>query len=85
MHQIPTTIRSNTTAPKFSRDTYNITSIAFTGSRPTKCYRILKASVLHTMLKLITTSEYRYQHERATSAAELSPPLQALLQVLAAV
>ena len=34
LHQIPTTIRSNTTAPKFSRDTCSITYIAFTGSRP---------------------------------------------------
>ena len=76
-----TTIRSNTKAPKFSIDTCNITSTTFTGSRPTECYRLFKASALHTSLKLITTSEYRFQHERATSATELSPPLQALLQV----
>ena len=35
--------------------------------------------------KLITSAEYRYQNERAASAAELSPPLQALLQVLDAI
>ena len=63
LHQIPTTIKSNTTVPKFSRDTYIITSAAFAGHKPTKCYRILKASVvLHTILKLITKSEYRLQH-----------------------
>jgi hypothetical protein len=82
---MPTTIKSNTKAPRLSRDTCSITSSAFTGHRPTKCYRIFKASALHTTLKLITSSEYRYQHERATSAAELSPTLQALLQGLDAV
>jgi hypothetical protein len=41
--------------------------------------------VLHTVHKLITATEYRYQHERATSASELSPPLQALLQTIDAI
>ena len=85
LQQMPTTIGSNTKAPKLSRDTFSITNTTFTGHTPTECYRFFKASALHTTLKLITTSEYIYQHERPTSAAELSPPLQALLQVLNAV
>ena len=86
MQQIPTTImRSNTEAPELSRDTCSITSLAFTGQRPTECRRIFNASALYTAHKLITSAEYRYQHERSASAAELSPPLQSLLQVLDAV
>jgi hypothetical protein len=71
LHQIPTTIRSNTIDPKPSRDTCSITSTAFAGNRPAECHRIFKASVIHTALKLITASEYRFQYERATSVAEL--------------
>ncbi len=82
---MPTTIRSNIEAPKLSRDLCCITSLAFTGQRPTECYRIFKASALYTTYKLITAAEYRYHHERAASAAELSTPLQALLQILDAV
>jgi len=85
LQQMPTTIKSNTQAPKLSRDIWCITSLAFTGQRPTECYRIFKASALYTAYKLITTAGYRYQHERAARAAELLPPLQALLQVLDAV
>ena len=44
-----------------------------------------RASTFYTALKLITATEYRYQYERAASAAELSPPMQALLQVLNAI
>ena len=58
LQQMPTTLRSNTKAPKFSRDTCNITSTVFTGHKPTECYRIFKASALYTVLKLITASEY---------------------------
>ena len=85
VQQMPTTIRSNTEAPKLSRDTCSITSPVFTGRRPTECYRIFKVSALYTALKIITASKYRSQHERAVLAAELSHPLQALLQVLDAV
>ena len=46
------------------------------------CYKSFKASALYTTHKLITATEYRYPLERLSSAAELSPPLQALLQVL---
>jgi hypothetical protein len=74
LHQILTTIRSTMIDPKLSIDTCSITSTAFTGSIPTKCHKVFKASILHTVLKLITASEYRFQHERATSAAELFPP-----------
>ena len=52
------------------------------GLCPTECYIIFRASALHTTLKLITAAKYRYQHERAASGPELSPPLQALLHVL---
>jgi len=79
LQQMPTTIRSNTEAPKLFRDTCSITNPTFNGHKPTECYRIFKASALHATLKLIASSEYRCQHERTTSAAELSPPLQALL------
>jgi len=72
---MPTTIISNIEALKLSGDICCITNLAFTGQRPTECYRIFKASALYTAYKLITAAEYRYQHERATSAAELSPPL----------
>ena len=82
LQQMPTTIRSNTKAPKLSRDICCIAIFAFTGQRPTECYMIFRASALYTAYKLITANEYRYQHERAASAAELSPPLQALLQIL---
>jgi hypothetical protein len=54
-------------------------------STPHNCYKQFTSSVLYTTHKHITASEYRYQHERATPAAELSPPLQALLQVLDAI
>jgi len=83
--QTPATVRSKTDAPKLSRDTYSITSLAFAGHRPTECYRIFRSFALHTLPKLVTTAEYRYQHERPTSDVELSPPLQALLQVLDAI
>jgi len=76
---------SNTYAPIYSRDACKITSIAFAGLRPIECYITFRASALHTIHKLVTTAKYRYLHERATSAAELSPPLQALLQVLDAI
>jgi hypothetical protein len=82
---MPTTIKGNAEAPKLSRDIFCITSLAFTGQRPTNCHRLFIASSLYTTYKLITTAEYRYHHERATSAAELSPPLHALLQVLDAI
>jgi len=79
LQQMPITIRGNTEALKLSRDICCITILAFTCQRPTYCHRLFKVSSLYTTYKLITTAEYRYQHERATSAAELSPPLQALL------
>jgi hypothetical protein len=41
-------------------------------------------SPLHS-LKRTTITQYRYQHERAASTAELSPPMQAFLQVLDAI
>jgi hypothetical protein len=50
-----------------------------------ECYMFFRASALHTVHKLVTTTKYRYQHERATSTAEFSPTLQALLQVLDAI
>jgi hypothetical protein len=62
-----------------------MTSLAFTVLRPTDSYRIFRASAIHTTLKLLTASEYRFQHERATAVNELSPLLQALLQILDAV
>jgi hypothetical protein len=82
LQQTPTFIKTNTELPKLSRDFCNITSTAFDGLRPIECYKIFRASALYTDLKLITAAEYRYQHERATYVAELSPPLQALLRVL---
>ena len=74
LHQMPTIIKSNTEPPKQSRDTCCITSLAFTGQRPTDCHKHFKAAALYTGYKLITSTEYRYQHDRAASAAELSPP-----------
>jgi hypothetical protein len=74
IQQMPTTIRSNTKAQKLARDIWCITSLAFTSHRATECYRIFKAYALYTAYKIITSAEYRYQHERAASAAELSPP-----------
>jgi hypothetical protein len=71
---MPTTIRSNTEAPKLPRDICCVTILAFTVQRLTECYMIFKASALYTAYKPITTTEYCYQHERATSAAELLPP-----------
>ena len=62
LQHMPTTIRANTEAPRLSRDVCSITSPAFAGQRPTKCYMTFKASALYTVLKLITTTEYRYQH-----------------------
>jgi hypothetical protein len=85
LQQLSTTIKGNTEPPKLSRDTYNIINLAFTGQRPTNCHKHFKAVVLYTTYKLITAAKYRYQHERAASAVELSTPLQALLQVLDAV
>jgi hypothetical protein len=46
---------------------------------------IFRASALYTLQKLVTVAEYRYQNERATSAPELSHPLQVLLHVLDAI
>ena len=85
LQQMSTTIRSNTEVPKLSRGICCITSFAFPGQRPTEFYRIFRAYALYTAYKLITTTECRYQHERAAVATELSPPLQALLQILDAV
>ena len=85
LQQMPTTIRGNTEAPKLSRDICCITSLALTGRRPTDFYKHFTTSVLYTTYKHITAAEYRYKHERATSVAELSPSLQALLQVLDAI
>jgi hypothetical protein len=82
LHQIPPIIRANAEFPVLSRDACNITSLAFAGHRPTKRYRIFRASALYTTLKLITATKYRYQHERTSSAIELSPTLQSLLHVL---
>ena len=82
---MPTITRRNSEAPKPSRDTCSITSTAFTGKRPSECHKHFKESIIHTVHKLITATEYRYQHERATSASELSPPLQALLQTIDAI
>ena len=82
---MPTTNRANKEAPRLSRDVCIITSMVFNGQRPTECYKIFKASALYIVIKLTTATEYRNQHERATSAAELSSPLQAILQVLDAV
>ncbi len=82
---MPTTIKGNTEAPKLSRDICCITSLAFTGRRPAYCYKHFTSSVLYTAHRHITATEYRYQHERATSAAELSPPFHALLKVLDAI
>ncbi len=85
LQQMPTIIKGNTEPPTLSRDICYITSLAFTGQRPADCHKHFKASALYTAYKLITTAEYRYHHERVASAADLSPPLQALLQVLDAV
>jgi len=74
LRQMPIIIRGNTEAPKLSRDICCLTSLAFTGRRPTDCYKHFTASVLYTTHKHITATEYRYRHERATSTAELSPP-----------
>jgi hypothetical protein len=74
VHQVPTIIiRSNTYAPKLSRDVCNITSLAFAGLRPTEFYRVFRASALYASIQLVTTAKYRYQHERAASGVELSP------------
>ena len=85
LQQIPIVIRSNTKDPRPSRDTCTITSLTFSGLRPTVSYKTFKASAIHTTLKLITASEYRFQHEGATAVHKLPPPLQALLQILDAV
>jgi len=60
LQQISTIIRSNTKDPKFSKDTCSGTSLFFSGLRPTDSYRSFRASVIHTSLKLITASEYRF-------------------------
>jgi len=85
LQQMPIIIIGNTEAPKLSRDICCITRLAFSGQRPTDCHRLFKASSIYTAYKLITSPEYRYQHERAISASELSPPFQVLLQVLDAI
>jgi hypothetical protein len=79
LQQRPTIIRSNTEDPKISRDTCSVTSLDFSGLRPTDIYRSFRVSSLYTSLKLITASQYRIQPERATTFSELSPPLQAIL------
>jgi len=85
LQQTPTIIRTNTNALKLSRDACSITSLAFTGLRPTECYEVFRASPLHTTFKLVTTTKYNYQQERAASNTELSSPLQALLHVMGAI
>ena len=42
----------------------------------------MRAAALHTLLSLLTTEEYRRQHDNATIAALLSPQTEALLQAL---
>ena len=86
LQQIPTIIRSNTEDPKLlSRNACSVTRLAFLGLRPIDNYEFFRTSLLYTTHKLITVSEYRFQHERATTVNELPPPLQALLQILDAI
>jgi hypothetical protein len=54
--QMPTTIRGNTEAPKLSRDICCITTLAFTGRRPTYCYKHFTTSTLYTAHKHITAA-----------------------------
>jgi len=42
----------------------------------------MRAASLHTLYKLLTAKEYMRPHDTATIAAHLSPPTQALLQIL---
>ena len=81
LQQISTIIRSNTEDPKLSIDTCGVTSMAFSRLRPTDSYISFRASVIHTSLKLITASEYLFQHERVTTVSGLSPSLQSTLQI----
>ena len=85
LYHIPITIRSNTKVRKPSGDICSIISPTFSGLRPTDSYKTFKVSVIHISIKLITASEYRFQHERATTVNELFPPLQALLHILDAI
>ena len=72
--QIPTITRITNTPPKAARDMCTVYSPAFTGLSPTECLRHLRASILHTLNKLLTAAEYRQPHDTATMAAHLSPP-----------
>jgi hypothetical protein len=80
--QIPTITRTTNTPPKAARDMCTIYSPAFAGLTPTECLRHLRASILHTLNQLLTAVEYRQPHDTATMAAHLSPPTQALLQII---
>ena len=72
--QTPTITRTTNTPPKAARDMCTIYSPAFNGLKPTECLRHLRASILHTLNKLLTATEYRQPHDTATMAAHLSPP-----------
>jgi hypothetical protein len=81
-HQTPSITRVTNTPPKAARDMCTIYSPAFSGLSPTECLRHLRGSILYTLNKLLTAEEYRQPHETATMAAHLSPPTQALLQIV---
>ncbi len=52
--QIPTITRTTNTQPKAARDMCNIYSPAFASLSPTECLRHLRASILYTLIKLLT-------------------------------
>ncbi len=85
LQQIPTVSRTATNPPKLSRDQCTITCTSFAAHLPTESLRYFRASAIHTLHKLLTSSEYQYLHETATSIAQLSPPVQSLLQCLDAI
>jgi len=78
--QIPIIIRSNTSTSKPSRDPCSLYNPAFANRPPTECLRNMRTAVMHTLLGLLTTKEYRRPHDNATIAAHLSLQTQALLQ-----
>jgi hypothetical protein len=48
-------------------------------------YRHFRVVTVYITHKLIIAAEYRHQHEKSTSAEEISSPLQALLHALDAI
>jgi hypothetical protein len=82
LQQIPTIIRANNIPPQTGPRHLHYLQPGFTRLTPRESLRQFRAAVLHTLHKILTSSEYRQPHDSSTMATHLSPHAQALLQII---